>query len=127
MEAVPVNPHASEHSPSSVPVAALERRSSEPSPVDGDRAANGPPHVVFVGRLAREKNLVRWLEIAKRVADVEPRALFDVVGEGPCEAELRAHARTLGLEDRLRWHGFLRNEQIDDFFRDATALSDPPR
>src|SRR6185369_18031673 len=51
-----------------------------------------------------------------------PGAVFEIAGEGACEPELHACARALGLEDRLRWHGFRPNDELGDLYGGATAL-----
>jgi glycosyltransferase involved in cell wall biosynthesis len=98
-----------------VPVA-----SAEHAPARGESPA--PPRVLYVGRLAAEKNLTAWLEVAARVAREVPEAAFAIVGEGAEEAELRARARALGLDGRLTLHGFRPNAELGAHYRAATVL-----
>ncbi len=56
-------------------------------------------HVLYVGRLGREKGVVELLHAAARSA--EPWQL-KLVGRGPIEQRLRRLARRLGIEQRVR-------------------------
>jgi alpha-1,6-mannosyltransferase len=55
-------------------------------------------HVLYVGRLSREKGVPELLEAAARSADPWPLRL---VGSGPLEGTLRARAERLGLATRI--------------------------
>ena len=63
------------------------------------RSARGPmcargDHVLYVGRLSREKGVLELLEAAARSEDPWP---LRIVGSGPLEETLRTRARKLGL------------------------------
>ena len=63
--------------------------------------------VGWVGRLGREKG-------ADVLIDALPRLpagplLVSVLGDGPEAPALRARARVLGVEERVRWHGLVRD------------------
>jgi alpha-1,6-mannosyltransferase len=55
-------------------------------------------HVLYVGRLSREKGVLELLEAAARSSDPWPLRL---VGSGPLEETLRARAEKLGLGTRI--------------------------
>jgi alpha-1,6-mannosyltransferase len=55
-------------------------------------------HVLYVGRLSREKGVLELLEAAARSADPWP---LRIVGSGPLEETLRARARRLGIATRV--------------------------
>jgi len=61
-------------------------------PIPGD----GRPLVLFVGRLAREKNVARLLDVFEKVLHVVPRAHLAIVGSGPEADNLRRRAAHLG-------------------------------
>ena len=89
---------------------------------DGDRASTLPlrlgldpafhpglgvdrrEHVLYVGRLAREKGLRELLEAA---AAARPRWPLVLLGTGPAGDALRERARQLGLADRIRFAPYL--------------------
>ncbi len=61
-------------------------------------------HVLYAGRLAREKGVFELLEAA--AASSEPWPLM-LIGAGPAEAAIRARARRLGIARRVRIGRFL--------------------
>jgi glycosyltransferase involved in cell wall biosynthesis len=61
-------------------------------------------HVLYVGRLGREKGVVELLHAAARSR--EPWQL-KLVGRGPVEQRLRRLVEQLGIEERVRFHPFI--------------------
>jgi alpha-1,6-mannosyltransferase len=61
-------------------------------------------HVLYVGRLAREKGVFRLLEAAARSDDPWPLRL---IGSGPAEDQLRRRAQALGMARRVSFHPFV--------------------
>jgi alpha-1,6-mannosyltransferase len=61
-------------------------------------------HVLYVGRLSREKGLRELLEAAAASRDPWPLVLL---GTGPAGDTLRERARQLGLGDRVRFDAYL--------------------
>ena len=61
-------------------------------------------HVLYVGRLAREKGVFELLEAAARADDPWPLVL---VGTGPAERALQGRARGLGIEQRVSVRPYL--------------------
>jgi glycosyltransferase involved in cell wall biosynthesis len=74
---------------------------------------------VFVGRLHPVKDVDTVLEAAARVPELD----LVIVGDGPDRARLEARARRLGIESRVRFHGF--SSQVVDVLgaSDAFLLS----
>jgi glycosyltransferase involved in cell wall biosynthesis len=74
---------------------------------------------VFVGRLHPVKDVDTVLEAAARVPELD----LVIVGDGPDRARLEARARRLGIESRVRFHGF--SSQVADVLgaSDAFLLS----
>lgn len=62
-----------------------------------------------VTRLHESKGNMFLVEAARLVLDVRPQARFLVFGEGPLQAGLEARATALGLGDRFRFAGFVKN------------------
>lgn len=69
----------------------------------------GAPLVGIVARLTGVKNHRLFLDVARRVADAMPEAWFAVVGDGELRAELEACAAALGLAERVRFTGWVRD------------------
>lgn len=63
-------------------------------------------HVLYVGRLSREKGVLELLEAAARSADPWP---LRIVGSGPLEATLRTRAHRLGLGARISFRPHARD------------------
>jgi alpha-1,6-mannosyltransferase len=61
-------------------------------------------HVLYVGRLAREKGVFRLLEAAARSDDPWPLRL---IGSGPAEDRLRRRAQALGMARRVSFQPFV--------------------
>jgi glycosyltransferase involved in cell wall biosynthesis len=91
--------------------------------------ANQPPWhgaaqkvVLFVGRLAPQKNLEAWLQIAKRVHELEPAARFKLVGEGALRAELEAKAASLGIAEVTVFRGAIPYAELPRVYSEARCF-----
>jgi glycosyltransferase involved in cell wall biosynthesis len=70
-----------------------------------------PPDAVVIagiGRLTDQKNFALFLEAAARVCAAQPNAFFAIAGTGEQESALREQARRLGIAERVRFLGFVR-------------------
>jgi glycosyltransferase involved in cell wall biosynthesis len=72
-------------------------------------AAEGDLLVGIVGRLVPVKDHAFFLDAGADLLREIPQALLVIVGSGPLEADLRARARTLGIEPRCRFLGWRRD------------------
>jgi glycosyltransferase involved in cell wall biosynthesis len=76
--------------------------------------------ILFVGRLVEVKGceylLKGFKDVLARRKDVE----LIIVGNGPLEAELKAMARELHIDDRVRFEGFVEHRKVIDYY----SLSD---
>ena len=62
--------------------------------------------VITVANLRSQKAYEHLLEVAKAATTFNPHLRFFAVGQGPLEAELRAHHLALGLGDRFEFLGY---------------------
>ncbi len=73
--------------------------------------------VGIVGRLTEIKNISLFLKVAKLYKELEtldfPRLKFIIIGDGNLRTELEAEAKTLGIEDVVK---FLGNRNDTDVF-----------
>jgi len=76
----------------------------------------GAPLLLYVGRVAREKNLTMLLEAFRRVLSNHPQARLLVVGGGPALAETRRGAESLGLGERVGFAGMRGRLEIDRLY-----------
>ena len=63
------------------------------------------PIIGTVARLSPEKDYLTMLAAFRLVANQMPEARLVFVGDGPCDAELRAKTGELGLQDRVKFLG----------------------
>ena len=75
--------------------------------------------MLYVGRLAREKNLRLLFEMAARAFAVDPSLRLWLVGDGPYRSECAALARSLGIGDRVRFVGFVPRAEVDRYYAAA--------
>lgn len=70
-------------------------------------SSQGPPRLVYVGRLHPQKRLDLLLAALADtlVASASDPPVLDIVGDGPLRADLVAQARELGLQERVVFHG----------------------
>ena len=67
-------------------------------------ADGGPPVILGVGRLVKQKDFPTLIEAFRRIRSERPCRLI-VLGEGPLRPELEALVRQLGLEDCISLPG----------------------
>jgi glycosyltransferase involved in cell wall biosynthesis len=83
--------------------------------VPGDRAAfrqkfgiaQERPVLLFVGRVAHEKNIGFLLKVVERVRTEIPDVLFVIAGEGPARVGLAREVTALGLDANVMFIGYL--------------------
>lgn len=99
-----------------IPLPAPEARPYAEPPRDG------PPRFVFLGRMIPHKGIEWLLRAGTRVtSDVR----IELAGTGNQEGEYRALAKGLGLEGRVRFHGWLEGGAVEELLRGARALVFP--
>ncbi|MBI4551562.1 MAG: glycosyltransferase family 4 protein [Candidatus Latescibacteria bacterium] len=47
---------------------------------------------------------------------------LDLVGDGPLKEDLRANARSLGIVERLHWHGWVHHDEVAVYYQRADAF-----
>jgi 1,2-diacylglycerol 3-alpha-glucosyltransferase len=79
--------------------------------------------MLFVGRVAFEKNVEFLLHVAKRVLEKIPDALLVIAGEGPAERSSHRRARELGVGDHVMFVGYLsREDALMECYRAADVF-----
>lgn len=73
--------------------------------------------VLFVGRLVGYKGVSVLLRAMKSVD-----AKTVIVGDGPLRSELEAEARSLGIQDRVAFEGYVDDAAIEAYFRACELL-----
>lgn len=81
--------------------------------------------LLYVGRIAREKNLRMLLTAFDSVRAKHTNAKLLLVGGGPALAETKAFAEELGLEDCAQFMGMMRRHDIAPIYGAADAFAFP--
>lgn len=90
-----------------------------------DALVHREPILLFVGRLAEQKGILDFVEVAARVQAKLPHVLAVAVGDGPLAGEAKAlAARTRA---RVEWPGMLPPEQVVAWMQRSTVFCGPSR
>lgn len=81
--------------------------------------------VLYVGRVAKEKNLPLLLRSFAEVAPKVPGARLVVVGGGPLLAEAKRMAVQLGIEERTVFVGFVPRERVPLYYAACDLFAFP--
>jgi glycosyltransferase involved in cell wall biosynthesis len=99
-----------------------------PMPAATDLFTPGPgrerDRLLYVGRLNAQKGVELLL---RSLALMQHQATLDIVGEGADGESLRGLAGSLGVANRITWHGALPQDKLIPFYRRAAALVVPSR
>jgi glycosyltransferase involved in cell wall biosynthesis len=85
------------------------------------------PFVLFVGRFHRQKGVDVLLKAWAEAHTCAKGTVLRLVGEGPEAEKLKALVRELGLEESVRFEGFVSREQLPALYREARFLVLPSR
>ena len=78
------------------------------------------PVLLFVGRVAFEKNIGFLLEMTKLLITKQPDVMLVVAGQGPAEQHLHQLATDLGLDQHIKFIGYLdRNTELNACYQAA--------
>lgn len=75
--------------------------------------------LLYVGRLAKEKNLETLFAMAAQAMAQDPRVHLWLVGDGPYRAECTEMVRALGIGNRVRFVGFVPRADVDPYYAAA--------
>jgi glycosyltransferase involved in cell wall biosynthesis len=81
----------------------------------------GRPLLLYVGRVAHEKNIDFLVHACAELRNARPDAMLVIAGEGPARPHLAELVRTLGLERDVAFVGYLERAQA---LRDCYAAAD---
>ncbi|MBQ7151729.1 MAG: glycosyltransferase family 4 protein [Synergistaceae bacterium] len=88
-----------------------------------DFSHEGPKKLLAVGRLTRLKGLDVALRALSELKNFEWS--FDILGEGPQREELENLSRSLGLKDRVKFHGNKNKIDVEKFMSGSSCLLFP--
>ena len=86
-----------------------------------ERPKNGPLRAVFSGRLVDWKSVDVLLDAIARIGR-STDVVCDVLGDGPERASLEARATSLGIRDRIVFHGWMSQGKAAEHVRRSDVL-----
>lgn len=89
------------------------------SPVLEQIKASGKKVVLFVGRITIQKGPDYFIQVARRVLDIDPNVLFVISGSGDMEHQIIRLAASFGLGDKIIFAGFVRGDDLMKLYRAA--------
>lgn len=75
--------------------------------------------LLYVGRIAQEKNIPFLLRAASKVMRENPKTKLALVGEGPFRTEAEGMVRNLGMGDKTKFIGELSRKELDAYYASA--------
>ncbi|WP_455449620.1 glycosyltransferase family 4 protein [Natrinema thermotolerans] len=75
--------------------------------------------ILFLGRLAPKKRVTDLIDAFARLGDDYSETDLVIVGTGPKSEELKARAKQMGVQDRVRFEGRVSDEAIPRYYRRA--------
>jgi len=82
-----------------------------------------PPSIVFLGRLVSTKGVRVLLQAVHKLPDCELQ--LNILGDGPERGRLEADVKSLGIESRVFFRGYLQGNEVEQFLADARAVVMP--
>jgi phosphatidylinositol alpha-1,6-mannosyltransferase len=93
-------------------------RGYEHQPIVSPFQNTGNIRLLTVARLDRRKGVSKVLEAMALLKDRFPNLVYDVVGAGD-QGPYRCHAKSLGIEERVHFHGFKSYSDVMELFKTA--------
>lgn len=84
--------------------------------------APGQKAMLYVGRLAKEKNLETLIQMASLAMRRDPSIRLILVGDGPHRAACLDLVRSLGIGDRVTFAGFIPRQAVDAYYAAADVF-----
>ncbi len=91
------------------------------------KAPGPPPRLLTVGRLVPRKGIDTVIRALPLLIPGLPELAYDIVGDGPDRARLKALVSDLGLEETVNFHGAVSQSELTDFYRRAHIFVMPAR
>lgn len=86
-----------------------------------------PKRVLFLGRVTAQKDPATFLRAAQLVLDTIPQTQFVVAGDGDLFVEMVGLSRELGLNESIRFAGFLEQADTDRLYDEVDVFVMPSR
>jgi glycosyltransferase involved in cell wall biosynthesis len=83
------------------------------------------PLVLFLGRLSQQKGVEYVISSAKMVSERIPEARFLIAGDGHLRKGLESFSRSLGLEGKVFFTGFVPERELASYYSAADVFVSP--
>lgn len=80
---------------------------------------SGPLHLLCVARLIERKGQNHLIEAVRRLSDFGVDVTLSLIGEGDSKSDYEKQAGHLGIEDRVRFVGYVPREKIANYYRSS--------
>ncbi len=110
IDVIPTGLNIARFAPALHDVAQRQARRKDCGVPDGSRV------ILYIGRIAKEKNLEVILQAMPEVFSAKPHAVLVLIGEGPWIDKLKKLADSLGISDRVLFPGPRPWNDIDQFY-----------
>jgi glycosyltransferase involved in cell wall biosynthesis len=97
----------------------------DPSALPEPSGLQGPPELLFLGMMVRDKGVYDLIEVAQRVRDAVPDVRFTLGGDGPEMEAVRAAVAAAGVVDFVATPGWIGGAELRAAFERATVFSLP--
>ena len=77
--------------------------------------------IISVGRLSKEKGFIDLISVINIVRQQIPDIVLHLVGDGDQKEEIVTKINSLGLENNIIVHGFLRKDDIEELMMDSSV------
>lgn len=85
-------------------------------PEEGRAPAGHPVRILTVGRLVEKKGIEYSLRAFAKVAGQRPDIQYDIAGDGELGKSLKDLAQSLGVADRVVFHGGMTEDRVRDLY-----------
>lgn len=94
----------------------IQRRVTKADAREAIGARSGERILLYVGRIAKEKNMLVLLEAIAKVMQEKEDVRFWLVGDGPFRRACQTFSRSLGIGDRVRFVGSVPRQDVDAYY-----------
>ena len=89
----------------------------------GDFCLQDPPRIIFAARFMAQKNPLQVVETLAELTELPWQC--EMLGDGPLKEEVEQRVQVLGLQDRIRLHGWVTPEEVLQWYRQSDILFMP--
>jgi glycosyltransferase involved in cell wall biosynthesis len=88
----------------------------------GKKSLKEPIRLIFVGNISQNKGFGRALKVVASIKEAGIHCKFDIVGDGTERQDYEREAQALGLQNVMRFHGWVPREDLGNFYSQGHFL-----